>query len=256
MKTIIQVWTHRCYNQPGYWGLGDALRGTIQTFMLCKKKGYRFYVDLSLHPIHKFLIASENPYSDLVQSKKDKIRMIPASKNLELKLNAMEDGIHCFFTNAHCTEKIDDECKTFIKTLLTPVSSLEDEIMKARLTIPYDSYSILHFRLGDQELVQKSKINISRELLRLIHQNKDLKSVLISDSNTLKNHPEVISDIFVLNTFSQHIGCSDEESIKDTLIDFFLITKSDKIKTYSCYNWVSGFVNWASKIYDIPLIKI
>ena len=44
--------------------------------------------------------------------------------------------------------------------------------------------------------------------------------------------------------------------IRDTLIEFFLLKNANKITTYSIYDWVSGFVNWISKIYDIQLLSI
>ena len=84
MKTIVQVWTHHCYNMPqtsdsNYWGLGDVLRGTIQLYILSKKMGFKLYVDTSLHPVSKYLEPSENPFSAFIQVNKDKIRMVPVS---------------------------------------------------------------------------------------------------------------------------------------------------------------------------------
>ena len=37
MKTIIQVFTHKCINMPqdninNFWGLGDMIRGTINLY--------------------------------------------------------------------------------------------------------------------------------------------------------------------------------------------------------------------------------
>lgn len=259
MKTIIQVWTHHCYNMPqteteNYWGLGDVLRGTLQLYMLSKKLGFHFYVDTSLHPISKYLVPLENPYSQIVQENKHEIAMIPADEPLEKIIQDLPGGLYYFFTNAHCTQNFDEDCRVFMKKLLTPIPSLEQEL---RDYIPFESYSILHFRLGDNELVGQHQTNVSREILHLIQANKEVNSVLISDSFSLKIDPEVAKEVYVLNTVPKHLGkCSNEESIKDTLIDFFLLSKATNIKTYSCYPWVSGFVTWASKIYNIPLIVI
>jgi hypothetical protein len=46
---------------------------------------------------------------------------------------------------------------------------------------------------------------------------------------------------------------NDEESIRDTLFEFFLASKSNKIKTYSAYTWTSGFMTAINLIYDIPI---
>ena len=258
MKTLIQVWTHHCYNMPqtetdNYWGLGDVLRGTIQMYMLSKKLGFKLYVDISLHPVSKFLLPTENPFADLIQENKDRIRMIPADEDLVSIINNLEDGSF-FFTNAYCTEDFDDDCKNFMKQILTPIPSLEQSLKAA---IPFDPYQIMHFRLGDEELVGGIENGVSENIRNLITSNKDGCDVLISDSFTLKSDPEVAKEVFVLKTVPQHLGkCADADSVKDTLVDFFLISRSKGIKTYSSYEWVSGFVFWAHKIYDIPLRRI
>lgn len=78
----------------------------------------------------------------------------------------------------------------------------------------------------------------------------------MSDSRKFKCIASVnYKNIIYLDTEPKHIGYESNESLTDTLFEFFLITKSKKIKTYSKYEWISGFVFWAHKIYDIPLQK-
>lgn len=259
MKTIIQVWTHNCYNMPqtetnNYWGLGDVLRGTLQLYMLSKKLGFTLYVDTSLHPISKYLVPIEQPHAELIQMRKDTIMMIAADKPLEQMIKNLPDHLYYLFTNADCTEPFDDDCKIFMKRLLTPIPSFEDEL---RSYIPFESYSILHFRLGDDEMSGKNQKTISQKILQLITENKESHSLLISDSMALKTHTDVIKELYVLKTIPAHLGrCTDSDAIKDTLIDFFLLSRSTHIKTYSCYGWISGFVHWAHVIYGIPLTKM
>lgn len=44
--------------------------------------------------------------------------------------------------------------------------------------------------------------------------------------------------------------------MKNTLLEFYLITSARSIKTYTIYGWTSGFVLWSSKIFSIPLITM
>jgi hypothetical protein len=54
-----------------------------------------------------------------------------------------------------------------------------------------------------------------------------------------------------------HLGYEHHNDIIiDTLFEFFLLTTSSSIKTYSVYSHISGFVNMAHYIYDIPLIQL
>jgi hypothetical protein len=240
-----------------FWGIGDVLRGTIQLFLLSKKLGFKLYVDTSLHPISKYLQATETPFSDLIQLNKDKIRMVPAHENLESYIYSLPDGISFLFTNSHITEEIDDDSKSFIREILRPNYILQEEIKKVSKSEPYN---VMHFRLGDDELV-RSMNNMSTytidQVLNIIRRNKETNDILISDSMNLKMNRDVLNQVRVIQTKPVHLGyCADYENIKDTLIDFFLLTDALKIKTYSCYDWISGFVYWAHKIYDIPLIKM
>lgn len=262
MKTIIQVWTHHCCNMPqtdtsNFWGIGDLLRGTMQLFLLSKKLGFKYYVDISLHPMSQFLMPTENPFQELIQENRDKINMVPANFSVEQYINTLNDDVHFFFTNAHITEPIDAESKAFLKDILRPIKSLQKEITKLSQLRPYE---VMHFRLGDTELVN-GIMNMSTytfmQIMDLIKANRSEYDILISDSLSLKMNQLVQNEIYVLQTHPTHLGRStDPEAIKGTLIDFFLLTGATRIKTYSSYSWTSGFVDWAHQIYDIPLIKM
>lgn len=62
-------------------------------------------------------------------------------------------------------------------------------------------------------------------------------------------------NINTLDTKICHLGNTiDNSYIEDTLVDFFVQSNAKKIKTYSIYNWISGFIHWNAKIYNIPII--
>ncbi len=55
----------------------------------------------------------------------------------------------------------------------------------------------------------------------------------------------------MFDTIPAHLGDHNHcDLIKDTLFEFFLVTKCKKIRTYSNNGWVSGFVYWIHKIYE------
>ena len=255
MKVIIQAWTQNCVNAPqteteNFWGIGDFLRGTIQLYMLSKKLGFQFYVDISLHPMSKYLMPLENPYTSVIQANKENIKLIPSNINLEEIIPTLTDGLYFFFTNAQCTYPISTECQEFIKNILIPIPSLEHELSM----FPFKKYEIMHLRLGDKELLNNGSAIVSQELIRMVQKNKGDNTILISDSLSIKQNPDILKYVYITDTKPKHTGkCTDSDSMKDTLIEFLLITRSSYIKTYSCYQWRSGFVDWAHKIYDIPI---
>ena len=79
----------------------------------------------------------------------------------------------------------------------------------------------------------------------------------MSDSQVFKMHIKNLSPIYFFDMEIGHLGYEkDDTKIKNTLCEFLIMTKAKKIKTYSCYNWVSGFVNSVCKLYDIELINL
>ena len=44
----------------------------------------------------------------------------------------------------------------------------------------------------------------------------------------------------------------EEEKVKNTIIDFYLLSLSNSINSYSSYEHGSGFSYWCAKTYDIP----
>jgi hypothetical protein len=53
-----------------------------------------------------------------------------------------------------------------------------------------------------------------------------------------------------------HSTEADADMIKDTLFDLYLLMNATAIKTYTNYTWVSGFVQWVSHAFNVPLIRI
>jgi hypothetical protein len=181
-----------------------------------------------------------------------------------------------FFTNDKFNGPITEDCKEFIKSLFIPNSEFMKYILNHVEKIPYISYSILHFRLGDSELVinntnnknntnntnnQNNPNNIKefnnrlQSIIKTVKNQQDLdnKLILFSDSLKLKNIVKTNSDIFMFDFKPSHIGCSKTNDIRDTLVEFFIIINSKSIKTYSIYPWTSGFVKIINDIFNVPL---
>lgn len=266
-KIVILVWTQKCRNQEdAYWGLGDLIRGTIRLFQLHKELNFKFEVNLILHPISKFINTKPSDYDEFIQNNKNNIEFI-LTENVENYIKNSSEDIIFFSTNSLCKyEEITDECKYFIKNLLTPNDELNQYIDNIVERHNLNGFEIIHYRLGDKYFNDdKTDINLKifKPLINKILFNHNDKSVFLSDSKIFKSKFKLLTnvlknkDITILDLNICHLGYeNDLDKIKDTLTEFFIITKSNKIKTYSVYPWISGFVFWISIIYNIPLINI
>jgi len=264
VKTVIMVWTHKVTNMVSsnmgnYWGLGDTIRGTIQMFQLSKRLGFRLIVDNQLHNVSQFLKPRPHEYSDFVLENKDNIQFI---QNGEEYIKNATDDVVWFLTNGQMVHKdpITDECKEFIKDILTPNDEFREYFNQKILEIPYKNYNILHFRLNDAEIINNNERKIDyNQLLNHVKKYADSETVLVSISKPfkdfIKSHIDI--DIFMFDIEIGHFGYSEHKNmIRDTLFEFFIITKAKQIKTNSVYRWLSGFTRVANEIYDVPLERI
>ena len=53
-REVIFRWTH-VRNSHGFWGLADILRGILSTHTFCMSSNYTFSLDISHHPVAKYL---------------------------------------------------------------------------------------------------------------------------------------------------------------------------------------------------------
>ena len=234
-KTVIMIWsktdsgTHPNGSIKTY-GLGDLLRGTIFLHQMSVRLGFNLVVDLSMHPISKHLIVTEHAHAQYVNANIHKTHIVHCHETnkfnviYKASLGTNEPLLIC--TNMFCNEPLSVECKQFMKTLLTPNEPFANYMIQQNAA--YDvslPYSIMHIRLGDDEFFENG----------------------IAMFNTRPLHFGELSTMFRDNV---------AESFKETLYEFFVLGNASSIKTYSVYDWVSGFVKFAGLIHDVPVIDL
>jgi hypothetical protein len=252
-KTVICVVSQNVKGMSGYWGLGDILRGLISTYYITKKLGCHYIIDIQLHPISKFLKNNDHPYSELIYDNRDNIYY---QGNPEEYIRNNNSDIIFFNTNADGDNLMTDDCKKFIINIFTPNEELSKYILSITNNIPYNPYDILHYRLGDADFVDNRKIDMKIFIDNFLMNKKD-NDILMSDSKKFKKIMKGKSNVYICDFDVGHIGVEkDDTKIKNTLCEFFIITRARKIKTYSVYPWVSGFMLYTSKLYDIELINL
>ena len=269
MKTIIHVWTHEFninqqhlskYNHLNekefYFGLGDLIRSTIKLYELSKIMNFKFIVDLQLHPISEFLEIQKTEYSDFVLQNKNNIDYVCYGA-VEEYINENNKDVLLILTNDFFSDIVTHDCKIFMKNLLKPNNEYKEYIDFQLSKIPFSNYNIIHYRLNDDEFKNNGSVKNMDYLINItcsLNNNKENNDVLVTDSLSFKEYSFLNSDVFIFDTKLCHLGLSkDYNAIRDTLFEFFLITRSTKIKTYCKIHKVSGFVKWISEIYDIPI---
>ena len=260
MKTIIQAWTHECHNVetgPGklYWGLGDLVRSTMFLHQYCRSKGYRFIVDYQCHPVSSFLVKQNHDFEAFVYENKERIPFVSRGKVIPF-IEESTDEIILLFACEFCKEPLPDETLTFIKSILVPNKGLQSMINQHLGMLPAN-FGILHVRLGDEAMAGQLTPNAVGKAIKIVQKHGTSNDLFITDSDTLKKAVTELGLIRVFNLKIGHLGiCKEPEVVQDTLVEFFIIASATKITTYTIYPWISSFVYWISKVYDVPLKSV
>lgn len=149
----------------------------------------------------------------------------------------------------------------YMKTILEPTDLFKIEIsnLMKKIGLNKNDYITYHIRLGDNyidnhfELIQNNKL---KQIINRLDIDKDNNILLISDSVLIKNIlTKKYSKIKTLETKAIHTcQINDIDKIKDTLFDFYLMSNSSNIISFSIYPHGSGFSKWCAITYEIPYI--
>jgi len=266
-------------------GLGDYLRGSFMMLQLLrtleKYTGVHvdFDMDLRNHPMSRFLICDqelERPvdYTKLGNFHIDSL-LVNQDENDIAYQHIVREVIRYFnkikqpnFFAFCCkdivfTEILDSE-KALIRSRIQPTAEMEtyitDSLTRLGVTGPYTT---IHVRLDDAvcfpHAVGSSQATLNTTLMEdlvasvrsKIDQSKTY--VLVSSSTSVKD-ALTGGNILSLPTAICHIGQNQEptdEQLKDTLLDFYLMSRSVEILAFTTYER-TGFSLECANIYGIP----
>jgi hypothetical protein len=279
-KLCIHNYLKVCKTNPQPPGFGDFIRGTIALFNYSKKYGYDLYIDNS-HEIFQNLLENEK----IIKNKtfNETIELLPPNSycQIDFDLNELflKGESFCIMTNAFYTRNSDnrmdnfgdvrEECKKFLRQILTPNNFIKEAIKNVYSKLNIDvkkGYSVIHLRLGDRFIYKENDRDeeifkyLNEKIKTLIINNKNTQFILLSDSSCMsETFKSQNPELFYWKNKKIHLGdlkSSDvKNSVTDTLIDFFIMTKSDKIYYYS-FMEVTGFSKMVSLVYDKEYINL
>lgn len=285
-KCIINVY-QLVYNENRIaTGLGDFIRGSYFLIEFCKKYNFKYFIDFSNHPIKNFLKKYnkiqlnekiKNIYKKINKFELDNFNpLIDSNKfinnysNKEIYFNFLEylsnqdknEKNIFIYTITFPNEGLINNCKKIMQDILEPTDKM-NLLVNIKLKMldlkPY-LYEIIHIRCGDEYLsnqtINNERININFILSDLDKLNQNKKYLLISDNNYIKSFiKEKYYFINILYHDIVHTGETREiilKKLENTMLDFYLISKSKNVMSYSVYQHGSGFSKWCAFTYDIP----
>ena len=260
-------------------GFGDFIRGCIYTLEFCEKHGIKYDFHIKNHNIQKHLnhFLNKPQISDIISLRVHKYlglnsRFTCFSNKIDYQIihNSENDFIsyvnscpeyngHVFINTTNFPlHHVSASNLSAMAHLLKPTDVLNREIDNYinSLQLSKKNFITYHIRLGDsflcegQEVIDKSHIQY---ILDKINVNGEHNYFLITDSTILKK--------IIINYFPglkciffdiSHTCENNDSSIKNTLIEFYIMSCSKAIISFSVYPHGSGFSKWCSVVYNIP----
>lgn len=289
LKKIVHVYQLNYVNGKSP-GLGDFLRGSFCFMQLSKLYNLDFDIDFSNHPMSRYLenvqctdgIDYNNIeiYYDINLSREKLIEFEKTEiKNVDPKfinntidlLNGQNCEVFGFLSNAYpFYNKYTDEGKHFMKSKLEPNDVMKSYVEQSldELGLNKKGYGVIHIRTGDSNIYDSNN-TISNDFFNKIKTIlnslilTERRYLIISDSNILKNMLKSYPNFYILIKPIAHLGGeaiqnTEDNSVMNTMLDFYLMSHSNTIMSLSVYGHVSGFSKYCSAIYGIPFkfIKI
>lgn len=268
-KTVVFVVKQQYYNYTQtptscFWGIGDMIRAIYGMYKKSKQFSFHLIIDISQHPISNFLLHSNHNYTAHMMSILDTVPLI-SNDMIDTHLHTMFTTADVVYMGAHFNLDAYDVCeydasiKQMIKQHFRPNLAFEsyfNQLMHGVNTIPLSSMNIMHYRLGDSELVTNI---IKPEMLDRYHDHLYKYMVedciLLSDSFAFKSMAlERNCNAVIFHHEIGHIGYdTSPDKIKHSLFEFFMAINVKSIKTYSVYEWASGFMYSIHKLFDVPV---
>lgn len=157
-----------------------------------------------------------------------------------------------------------EECNK-IRSLFEPSREIIEKVNYhlSNLSLIENQFIVLHIRSGDSYLKNQNKLFyspyfeiIKNEIIEIIFKEKNNDILLIADTNEIKlllndEFPNIKFLVYNITHLGEGVGLENEK-VKNTMIDFYLMSKSSAIYSLTSYPHGSGFSYWCAKIYGIP----
>jgi hypothetical protein len=288
ISKIIHVYQQKYKSDIHPTGFGDFIRGCFFIIQFCTKFNFDYNIMIN-HPISKFFknfpsdnsipLSNNNNIVMFTESNFDKC--VYDEENYIQNFKLTEETFKRFLNYLYSLQVIDNsvfsynilfpyhnitiELREKMRVLFEPSCEISDKIdeILSSLHLVKNRFSVLHIRSGDSYLINnKTKFDpiyfqtITDEITKFLANNSNNNILLIADNNIIKVLlNQIFPNIKFLIHDITHIGEGtqlQEEKVKNTMIDFFLMANSSSIFSLTSYTHGTGFSYWCSKIYNIP----
>ena len=289
IPTIHIIYQYTYKNNVSVTGLGDFIRCCF--YILQFSDNYSINIDFNIykHPIKAYLKyffnkedISESISNNISFFEKKNYKYFTNNNIIDYYYYNIDNDIFKFIKQIETYDKhkylylvnhpdetrILEQHKIKIRELFEPVYELQMKIddMLTSLNLIKHKYKIIHVRLNDDSFngnyinfTDKQTINIINTINAIKKTTTDDIFLLCSNNVFKKYIIQQTPNIKTIFSEISHIGESTiatDDSLINTLIDFYIMSYSNHIYSFSVYEHGSGFSKWCAVMHNIPYICI
>ncbi len=240
---------------PPFWGLGNYIRGCLSLANLCTLFNCNLYLYYDCHPISKYLI-NYNKY-ELKNNHTINISIYDSHVTSILKKHIVDgkSSANPLFlsTNAlYLKDGVSNKTRDMMRNSMMPTPDLDDLInnVLVSLNVKEKEYTAVHIRMRGKTsdtLYEKLYDAIVTQI------QTEYPIVLFSDDIQLKSYMKT-KGILVSPNMPCHLAdeTASDDSIKETLCDYFCLSRAASIYKWCNTGYGSSFANWCADIYKVP----
>lgn len=288
IKTLILTYQYSYNDDIKVTGLGDFIRGCYFLCQFSERHNYKFDFFINEHPIKNYLeyFVSKQDLNKAISSNikffkvinynytqnygKISYDYINIDKSLLSHINKLnqlnedKDKIFLYLINHPDESKIKEFHKQQIRHILKPVKYLNDIIEETlkKLLLSKKNYIVIHVRMDDDCFLNNYSSVTKKRFAFLINSINQIKQaflnrefLLLASNNLIKQL--IIKHIPSIKTLLFDIGHTcvqgiDDNKVINTLKEFYIMSYSSIIYSFSVYTHGSGFSKWCATTYNIP----
>ena len=240
MKTVILVW----HNRPTCIDLFSWVKGTCYLFHLSKIIPFRLYVDIQFHVLSNYIECS-HPYEQFIRENKQCIETV---HDVDWYIKSSDSNLLFFRCTTYLPVKLSAECNAFIRKLFTPKLQLQINRHKVK--------NVVHVHVNNPIISYPPFQTLFEVVYEKIEPYLTEDTLLLSDTKEFKEYVKVRNKCMIRDTKIGNIGYSPhDDRVEDTLIDFYTMTRANRIYAFSWYNEIPGFLQIVS-FYNVEIIML
>ena len=279
------VYQYKYKNNKIVTGFGDFVRSIYFALQFSEKYGCNIEININKHNIKKYL-EKFCKTMDLSNFIGDNVVFYDnANYDAYLKINNIinykyintdvalinyinnlinyENHKYVYLINHPDKKLITNSHKQFVKKLIKPINELNNLVSQLLLNLNLKPYYFItiHIRYYDESTentndVFVSKMNYVIKIVNEIKKRTNVDILMITSNNFIKQY--LIKYIPYIKTHFNSIchtrDNETDEKIVNTLKDFYAMSYSNYIYSFSVYDHGSGFSEWCATTYNIPYI--